>query len=284
MEKSNSLHLTLARKIVEQFKIVACVEAITLGGSNTVGSIDKYSDIDLYIFAREVIPLNTRRAIVNKLGASKTDLNLTFWDLGDEWFDLGTGIEVDIMYWDPAWIEGQLERVLGSHQASLGYTTSFWHTILNSKMLFDRSGWFASLQERCKQPYPEQLKHAIIAKNHPMLRSVIPSYYRQIKKALGRGDFISVNHRIAALLASYFDVIFAINEIPNPGEKRNLEFVLERCSITPPTLKDQIEIILQSAGTGSEELLIHMDELLNDLDALLLGEGFDPENSRSLSR
>ncbi len=281
---SNSKHLTLARKIVEQFKIVASVEAITLGGSNTMGSIDIHSDIDLYIFAKEVIPLSTRQAIVKKLGAREADLNLTFWDLGDEWFDLGTGIEVDIIYWDPAWIEGQLERVLVSHQASMGYTTSFWHTTLNSKVLFDRSGWFASLQERSKRAYPAELKYAIIAKNHPVLRSVIPSYYGQIKKALERGDNISINHRIAALLASYFDVLFALNEIPNPGEKRILEFVLEQCSITPPNLKDRVEVILQSAGTGSEELLAHLDVFLDDLDGLLSGEGFDPENSRFLSR
>ena len=88
----NSIHATLANRIVEQFKITTSVETIALGGSNTGGPMDKHSDIDLYIYTKDIIPLDTRQAIVEKMGASKADLNLTFWDLGDEWFDLETVI------------------------------------------------------------------------------------------------------------------------------------------------------------------------------------------------
>jgi len=284
MENSNSAHLILAMKIVEQFETLDIVEAIALGGSNTAGSIDRHSDIDLYIYATQVIPLSTRQGIVDKIGASEADLNLTFWDLGDEWYDLETGIEVDIIYWDSAWIEGQIERVLESHQANVGYTTCFWHTVLNSQALFDRKDWFANLQEKCKRPYPEPLKRAVIAKNHPVLRSVIPSYYNQIKKALERGDLISVNHRVAALFASYFEVIFALNEIPNPGEKKILEFVQDRCSKTTSNLQGQIQGILRFAGTGDEKLLKELDALLDELDALLMEEGFDPTKTLRLDK
>lgn len=60
-------------------------------------------------------------------------------------------------------------------------------------------------------PTAELRGRTIVALNHPVLRDVIPSYYAQIEKAVGRGDLVSVNHRLAALLASYFDTVFAVN-------------------------------------------------------------------------
>ncbi len=284
MNSKSSVYFILANKIVEQFKNIIFVEAIALGGSHASGSLDKHSDIDLYIYSKGIIPLSTRQAIVEELGASKADLDLTFWDLGDEWFDLETGIEVDIIYWDQLWIEDQLERILVSYQASMGYSTCFWHTVSNSQILFDRQGWFAKLQEKCNQPYPEQLKRAIIAKNHPVLRAVIPSYYVQIKKAIERRDLISINHRLTALLASYFDVLFALNAVMNPGEKKVLKFVLEQCSKVPMDLQRQLEGILQSAGTGDGVLLHQLDELLDGLDDLLAKEGFDPARTLFLDK
>jgi hypothetical protein len=50
----------------------------------------------------------------------------------------GYGIEVDVIYWDTAWIEEQLERVIVRHQASMGYSTCFWNTITKAVPLFDR--------------------------------------------------------------------------------------------------------------------------------------------------
>ena len=129
----NSAHITLATRIAEQFKIVNGVEAITLGGSNTSGTIDKHSDVDLYIYSNKIVPLDTRQAIVERMRANKADLDLTFWDLGDEWFDAETGIEVDIIYWNPTWIGNQLEQTVISHLAHMGYSTCFWQTITDSK-------------------------------------------------------------------------------------------------------------------------------------------------------
>ena len=269
-------YVTLANKISEQFKIHSAVEAIALGGSQTSNSVDSFSDIDLYIYTNEIIPLDFRNKIVQKFGAVRADLNLTFWDLGDEWLDEKTGIEVDVIYWDKTWIEDQIDRVLISYQASVGYTTCFWHTVLNSKMLFDRQGWFPEFQNKCLQSYPNKLRDAIIAKNHPVLRNVIPSYFNQIKKAVERNDFISLNHRIAALLASYFDVLFAINHLTNPGEKKILSYALERCTRLPKDLSTQINDVLQASNARVDMLPGKLDLLLDCLDEILVEEGIDP--------
>jgi len=254
------------------------VKAIAMGGSQITGILDRHSDIDLCIYAEKIVPLSKRKAIVEKLGASKADMNLTFWDTGDEWFDKETGIEIDVMFWSPAWIEGQLERVLTRHQASMGYTTCFWRTVKNSTILFDLNKWLGELQAKCNQPYPNELKRAIIAKNHPVLRTIIPSYYAQIKKALERRDLVSINHRLAALLASYFDVLFALNEVLHPGEKKIIRFIMSECSKIPTDIERKVEYILQLGAIGDVNLLMELDGLIDDLDEILKDQGYDPAN------
>jgi hypothetical protein len=275
MDNRLSAHSSLAAKVAVQFQACPQVAAIALGGSAAGGVKDVHSDIDLYVFTTATVPLEQRQAIVAQLGASETNLNLTFWDLGDEWYDLETGIEVDVIYWDTAWIAGQIKAVVEDHQAGMGYTTCFWHTISNAQALFDRQGWFRELQGQCQQPYPDPLRQAIIAKNHPVLRTAIPSYYTQINKALTRGDLISLNHRLAALLASYFDVLFALNRILHPGEKKIMAFVEAHCTMVPTDLRDQVNSCLQLAAVGDPELLNQLGSLLNSLDALLVREGLE---------
>jgi len=166
----------------------------------------------------------------------------------------------------------------------MGYTTCFWHTVLNSQSLFDRQGWFGNLQKRCKQPYPEELKRAILAKNHPVLRAIIPSYYGQIMKAIERQDLVSINHRLAALMASYFDVLFALNEVMHPGEKKILKYIYEKCAKVPVGLETQVHQLFQSAAKGDKKLLGQLDRLLDELDNLLVGQGFDPANTLVLDK
>ena len=275
MNDPKTTHLALAQKLAAKFSFFPSVEAVAIAGSVTGDTVDPDSDIDLYVFTTSVISLPEREAIVDELGASRADMNLQFWDLGDEWYDAETGIEVDVIYWDTAWIEGQVSRVLEGHQASVGYTTCFWGTVKNSLVLFDRSGWLHTLKEKYDVPYPEELRKAVITKNHPVLRNVIPAYFHQIEKAIKRNDLVSINHRVAALLASYFDVIFAINRIPHPGEKRMLEKVLSHCEKLPDEMAAQVNDVLGSTATVDAGLLVKISRLLDGLDALLITEGFD---------
>lgn len=274
-------HLT--QFLVQRFSAFDTVEAIAVAGSSASGTSDQHSDIDLYVYSAETIPLAARTALVAERGASRADLNLQFWDLGDEWFDATTGIEVDVMYWDPDWVEGQLNRVWREHQASLGYTTCLWYTVRNSRLLYDRRGWFDALQQHSAQPYPEPLRQAIVAKNHAVLRNVIPSYAHQIEKASRRADRVSQNHRVAALLASYFDVVFALNRVLHPGEKRLVAWAEAQCRRLPVGMAGSIEAVLQAACQVDGSLPAAVHALIDPLDELLREEGFDPASSRPLT-
>jgi len=50
--------------------------------------------------------------------------------------------------------------------------------------------------------YPEPLRRAIIAKNHPILRSTLFFLCTPDRDGVAAHDSLSVNHRITALLAS----------------------------------------------------------------------------------
>ncbi|MBZ0304797.1 MAG: DUF4037 domain-containing protein, partial [Anaerolineae bacterium] len=160
-------------------------------------------------------------------------------------------------------------RVLQRHEASMGYTTCFWHTVKISTCLLDVTGWFGHLQTFARQPYPFALQEAIISLNYPLLRQIIPSYFNQIKHALARRDWVSVNHRLAALFASYFDILFAVNLLPHPGEKRLLDFAERDCQKLPANFRSEVENVLAAREDVLEKLTI----LLNSLDELLKAEG-----------
>ena len=268
--------LDLARRIAGLFASLPQVEAVALGGSRGGGgaATDAASDVDLYVYTRGEIPPGPRREIVERSGgATRADVGLAYWGPGDEWYHATTGIEVDVVYFDATWMEEQLDRVLVRHEASLGYTTCFWHTVRGSIPLHDPRGWCAGLQERALVAYPEELRRAIVALNHPVLRGVIPAYAHQLEKAALRGDLVSVNHRLAALLASYFDVVFAVNRVPHPGEKRLVEAAVRTCPRLPADMAVDLAELLETATTDLAGLPGRVARVLDRLDALLREEG-----------
>lgn len=271
----STVHLELARRLAGLFAALPEVEAIALGGSRGRGGVefDEASDIDLYVFTRDDIPLAAREGVVEAAGgAARTSLDERWWGSGDEWLHAPTGIHVDAIYFDADWMEEQLDRVLVRHEASLGYTTSFWHTIRGAVPLADPRGWLAGLQQRAAVPYPDELRRAIVAHNHPVLRDAMPAYASQLAKAAHRGDLVSVNHRLAGLLASYFDVVFAINRVPHPGEKRQLDAALASCLRLPEGMAADVTELLRTATTDPAGLPERVDRLLDRLDALLRSE------------
>jgi predicted nucleotidyltransferase len=262
----------LLEKVAAEFAALPEVIAVVLAGSRAGEFSDDRSDIDLYVYAEPEPPEAWRTELGQKFG-EHARIGNRFWEPGDEWV-ARTGTVVDIMYRSPAWIEERLDRVWLRHQASVGYSSCFVYNVLHSQPLYDRNGWFASLQAKAAQPYPEPLRRAIIAKNHPILRSMLSSYVHQITLALGREDPVSVNHRITALLASYFDILFALNRLPHPGEKRLVAYVLAECPKRPPDLQMQVnELLMAIAPAGRADVVEKANDLLDGLDALLVAEG-----------
>lgn len=274
----------LAKAIAEKFAALPQVVAVALAGSRTTGAANETSDYDFYVYIQSDIPLDIRQAIAQEF-AERIEINNQFWETGDEWIDIDSGSGVDVMYRTPQWIEEQIARVLVYHQASVGYSTCFWWNVLTSVGLYDPKGWLKELQQKANQPYPEKLKRAIIAKNYPIVRRHISAYTHQLESAIKRRDSVSIIHRTAALFASYFDIIFAVNSVPHPGEKRLVGWVNRLCTKVPDGLEEHIQgmtdSITLSAGIGtivSCPYLHHLHRLIDGLEQLLLAEGLIRES------
>ena len=263
--------LKLAKEIATKYSKSDQVVAIALAGSQSTNNNDLFSDIDLYVYSNQELSLNFRKTVAFE-GSKKIEVDNNFWESGDEWIDIKTGIKVDVMFRINSWIEEKLHRVLYNYEASTGYSTCFWYNVLHSIILVDKEGWFANLKNNVNVIYPLELKKAIIEKNFPILGKNNSCYVNQIELALNRKDAISVQHRITEFLASYFDIIFAINELPHPGEKRLLIHVEKACAKIPDEFFNLMNDLLGSISSNNEQIVTITKKVVDSLTILLRNE------------
>ena len=217
--------------LFQELSAFAQVEAIALGGSRATGRSDETSDYDVYVYITSPIPETDRQVVLQKY-CQYIEIGNAFWELEDD-VTLKNGVDMDIIYRNLKDFAADISSVVDACTARNGYTTCMWHNLLTSKILFDRSGRLKKLQEQYRIPYPQKLKANIIQNNRKLLSGMLPSFDTQIKKAENRGDFVSINHRVTEFLASYFDILFAVNEMTHPGEKRMQQICSAECRILP---------------------------------------------------
>ncbi|MEQ8818941.1 MAG: nucleotidyltransferase domain-containing protein [Sumerlaeia bacterium] len=276
MGRPNPKHVILADELGKLYGRHREVVGVALGGSAAVGMGDDVSDIDLYVYLDGELPLAAREKIAR--GRSDApEVGNAFWEPGDEWVERASGMKVDVMFRQRAWMDEQVARVLDRHEASLGYTTCFLYNVARCRIVQEDKedgGWLRELRKRVDlAPYPEELKRAIVAKNHPVLRGKQASYRDQIASAVARGDLVSVNHRVAAALASVFDILFAVDEQYHPGEKRLLAHAEAMCPKRPESFRADVEGLLRAAGSEPGAVAGALERLLDGLDGVLRGEG-----------
>ena len=248
-------------KLFEEFSDIPQVEAIALGGSRATGRNDEKSDYDVYVYLTGPVDEGVRTAILRKY-CRYMEIGNTFWELEDD-VTLRDGIDMDIIYRDMETFADTISSVMDDGAAWNGYTTCMWHNLITSRIVYDRHGKLNALQKRYQIPYPGQLKKNIISKNMKLLNGMLPSFDMQIKKAENRGDFVSVNHRVAEFLASYFDIIFALNEMPHPGEKRMQSICSQECGILPGNFDENLNRLF--SGMFHREISPVIEEMVAEI-------------------
>jgi hypothetical protein len=224
--------------LISDFKELKEVEAFAIGGSRATGKSDEKSDYDVYIYINQPIDEKIRTQILEK-HCSYIEISNHYWELEDN-CTLKSGIDIDIIYRDLEQFKGEIKSVVDDYNSHNGYTTCMWHNLVTAQIIFDKTGELTTLKKSYQRPYPQELKKHIISQNMNLLSGVLPSYDLQIKKAVERKDFVSINHRVTEFLASYFDIIFALNEMTHPGEKREMSICNEQCKTLPTNFEKNL--------------------------------------------
>jgi predicted nucleotidyltransferase len=262
-----------AAAVADALAALPGVLAVAVGGSEAAGTADRSSDLDFYVYSDVVVPVSARSEVVGRLGEPGGEIGNALWEPGDEWTHAESGLPIDVMFRTRAWIEDQLDRVLVRHEPSVGYSTCFWHNVRSSRALIDPDSWYAGLKARTDCSYPERLRTRIVRHNHRVLREMRSSYAVQLERAARRRDRANLVDRAAALLASYFDVLFAVNRVPHPGEKRQLEFAERTCSRLPPEMGARLDALTGAIGAPWAEqpdrTRVAVDALVDGLDGVL---------------
>ena len=249
------------QKLFDEFSHILQVEAIALGGSRATGRNDEKSDYDVYVYLSDSVDKSMRRNILEKY-CKYMEIGNSFWELEDD-VTLNDGIDMDIIYRNMTDFENMVSSVVNDCVAWNGYTTCMWHNLITSQIVLDKNGSLALLQKKYKIPYPQKLKENIISNNMKLLNGMLPSFDMQIKKAEMRKDFVSVNHRVTEFLASYFDILFAVNEMTHPGEKRMQSICAKECKILPDNYEENFDRLFK--GMFREDIAPIISDMVEEM-------------------
>lgn len=257
----------MVEKLFEELSALPEIEAIALGGSRAGEVYDEKSDYDIYLYCTSAIDESVRREILKKY-FSYMEIGNSFWELEDNGV-LKNGIDVDILYRDLEGFAEGVASVVEGHQAHNGYTTCMWHNLKTCKIVYDRDGRLQAVKNRFDVPYPKQLKENIIDRNMNLLSEVMPAYKYQMEKAAGRKDLVSVCHRTAAFMESYFDIIWAMNELTHPGEKRLVSLCQKQCKILPTDFEKNINQLYADLFTNLDKVNEDVERIIEELKRVL---------------
>lgn len=255
-------------ELFEELSKLEQVEAIALGGSRATEKGDDKSDYDVYVYWAEEVPCRVREKILEKY-CSRMEIGNHYWEMEDN-CTLKDGIDMDLIYRSMDDFINGIENVVTLGNASNGYTTCMWHNLKTCKILYDEKGRLLAYKKQYDIPYPRQLKENIIHKNMNLLSGCLPSYDGQIKKAYIRKDYNSINHRVAEFLASYFDILFAVNELTHPGEKRLISLCMEECRILPEHFEENTEKLFEMMF--QDNVCGVIDEMVREIKKIVSAE------------
>jgi predicted nucleotidyltransferase len=223
------------------------VTSVYVMGSVASGHVDEGSDVDITILCRsEILPLSVRKDVLSLVGSEwqfdiKPQAN-PIWDSADR--GLVDNIMVEIHYQSASLISEVLEDVMKKGAITTQKIPFRPYTVVGmlqrAWLLKDKEGIFKGWLEQTRS-YPQILKLNILNEFVPILREYTEDLVSYAERHLGPGLFLFVLVRAKDALVR---VIFALNEVYDPAEKRELN-LLSGLALLPSNFATRLTYILE---------------------------------------
>ena len=245
---------------------------IALGGAHAKGVDDAESDIDLYVFTREILLSDERRRLSEAFGIDGT--TLTVWGDDAEFVQAGTdfyfqGQKIECWFRNIDYIDANIAECqagIVKHSLLTWTVMGFYnHCTLsdlhNMRPIDDPHGILARWQSEVRV-YPPKLREAIISR-YTRTAQFWPDNFHY-KSAVERGDAIYTAGIVQQVIHNLIQVVFALNQTYFPGDKK-LDIALSHLAIKPERFTERIHQLLFLGANPNPALLNEQRQALRAL-------------------
>lgn len=248
--------LSIVDELIPAYKeIIRGEYAIALAGAHAKGKADIHSDLDIFVYAQDVSPFESRKAIFERICDSKKD----FW-ISEDIVSLPWGGSIDFIYKGYK-VEttirsiNKLEEVIDEclngkikiYPEAWTLNGYFNYIYLSEidfiKTIDDSFNIISNLKEKIKI-YPLELKKAII--NEFWWKSNLWINNFHYISAINRMDIVYTSRITSNTIQNLVQVLFALNEKYFYGDKK-IELQLNGLKFCPKSLTDNIELLLTTS-------------------------------------
>ncbi|MBW3655380.1 MAG: DUF4037 domain-containing protein [Gemmatimonadetes bacterium] len=240
---------------------VAGEYGIAIGGSYAKGSGDSLSDVDIYLFANEVLPAAPRaERVVAELGAEARPES---WGADDPFVQGGTdfwhaGQRVECWLRSTREVDRTLRACLGGEVRReyvvwtvMGFLSYTALADVHSMRIVDDPHGTLARWKAAVATYPEALRRSILVRFMPEA-AFWPENFHYCT-AVQRADLIYTSAIVQQVLQALIQVVFALNRTYFPGEKR-LMHAMETLPVQPSGFARRVQELLAPAAVDVEGL------------------------------
>lgn len=238
--------------------------AICLGGSLSKGKGDAHSDIDLYLFADEAVPIEERKALVAAFPGSPGEIHADFdfktcwWGTTTDFTHGGFKIETSLRSIERVdevvaqCLKGKIEKI-DTWWNPHGFYNYVWLADLHDARILEDpqgllTGWKSALDS-----YPQDLKKAQIEWHLQRAKFWLDNFH--YKSAVKRGDLFYTAGIVQGTLHHLIQYLFALNEIYYGGDKRNIEAV-EAMKLRPQSFMERSQKLLLGGDLEAQRQIL----------------------------